>query len=78
MFETELNFFIEHQKELLAKHKGQVLILRGTEVAGAFDTALDAYNNALSRFDLGTFMLQPCEDGPSAYTVTLTSHEVLV
>jgi hypothetical protein len=73
VFDTELKYFIAHQDELVAKHRGKVLVIRGENVEGAFGSALEAYLSAKARFDVGTFMIQPCEPGPSAYTVTINS-----
>ena len=73
MFDKELQFFIAHQDELVAKHQGKVLVLRGESVEGAYESALAAYVAAAERFKAGTFMLQPCEPGPRAYTVTISS-----
>jgi hypothetical protein len=73
MFERELNYFIAHQDELVAKHPGKVLVLRGENIEGAYDSALQAYLAVQKRFPLGTFMIQPCQPGPAAYTVTISS-----
>ena len=71
MFEKELQFFIANQDDLVKRFRGTVLIIRGDEVVGAFPTAMDAYSSASERFPAGSYMLQPCEPGPSAYTVTI-------
>jgi hypothetical protein len=76
MFDAELGFFIAHQDELVAKYRGQTLILRGENVEGVYDSPLAAYVEGQKRFPLGTFMIQPCEPGPSAYTVTINSVRV--
>ena len=73
MFEEELEFFIAHQDELVKKHRGKVLVIRGQSVEGAYDTTLAAYLSAQKQFQAGTFMIQPCEPGPGAYTVTINS-----
>ncbi|MEQ1898725.1 MAG: hypothetical protein ABL971_15225 [Vicinamibacterales bacterium] len=73
MFDTELSYFIAHQNELVARHHGKTLVIRGEHVEGAYATPLDAYLAAQKQFALGTFMLQPCESGPRAYTVTISS-----
>ena len=73
MFDTELHYFIAHQDDLVAKYPGKVIVLQGTEVRGAYDTPLQAYLDASARLEPGTFMLQRCEPGPAAYTVTLNS-----
>lgn len=73
MFDRELAFFIAHQDELVAKHRGKALVIRGERIEGAYSSALEAYLAAQKQFPLGTFMIQPCEPGPDAYTVTINS-----
>ena len=73
MLETELNFFIAHQDELVGKYLGKVLVIKGAEVVGVYDTPLKAYLSAKKEYAPGTFMVQPCIPGPDAYTVTVTS-----
>ena len=71
VFEKELAFFISNQSELVQKYAGKILVIRGDDVAGVYDSALQAYLEAKKQFAPGTFMLQPCEPGPEAYTVTI-------
>lgn len=71
MFDQELAYFIANQKELVSRHDGKVLVIRGREVVGVYETALEAFTKAQERFALGSFMIQPCAPGPEAYTVTI-------
>jgi hypothetical protein len=48
-------------------------VLRAERVEGVYKTLLEAYLDARSKFEDGTFMIQPCRPGPDAYTVTLAS-----
>ncbi len=73
MFATELSYFIAHQDELVAKHQGKTLVIRWEHVEGAYASHLDAYLAAQKQFAPGTFMLQPCEPGPRACMVTISS-----
>ena len=73
MFETELKYFIAHQDELVAKHHGKVLLIRGERVDDVFNSPLEAYLAAQKKYAPGTYMIQPCEAGPNAYTVTLST-----
>lgn len=73
-FNEELDFFIDHQDELVRQHGGKVLVLKGRAVVGVHKTALEAYLEAQKKYKLGTFMIQPCEPGTDAYTVTISSH----
>jgi hypothetical protein len=77
MFDKELAYFIEHQDELVLKYPGKTLVLQGATVQGAYDSPLAAYTDALKKFGAGTFMIQPCQPGPGAYTVTLNSSAAL-
>jgi hypothetical protein len=76
VFDAELSYFIEHQDELVALYQGKVLVIRGREIAGVYDSPLQAYLEARRRFDAGTYMIQPCVPGPRAYTVTINSSVV--
>ncbi len=78
MFEKELKFFIKHQKELVSKHRGKVLVIVGDEVVGVYSTMLQAYTEAQKSHKLGTFMLQPCKPGPEAYTATISTNCIAV
>lgn len=73
MFEKELAFFIAHQDELVARHEGKTLVIRGENIEGVYRSPLEAFLAAQRQFTVGTFMIQPCEPGPSAYTVTINS-----
>lgn len=35
MFKQELQYFIDHQDELVRQYRGQVLLLKGQQVVGA-------------------------------------------
>ncbi len=73
MFEVELNFFIQNQDELVKQHGNKVLALKGAQVIGVYATLNEAYFETQKQHALGTFMLQPCKPGASAYTVTFSS-----
>jgi len=71
MFQEELAFFIQNQEKLVREHEGKILVIKGNEVLGVYDTPLQAYTEAQKAHPLGTFMLQPCIPGPEAYTITI-------
>ena len=73
MFDKELAFFIAHQEELVGKHRGKILVIRDEQIEGIYASPLEAYLSAQKQFPPGTFMIQPCEPGPDAYTVTINS-----
>lgn len=71
MFKDELEFFIANQDDLVQRYNGKVLVIKGQEILGVYETTLDAYLDAQKEHALGTFMIQPCAPGPDAYSVTL-------
>jgi hypothetical protein len=73
MFEEELKFFISNQDDLVKKYRGKVLVLKGKTVLGAYSSPLEAYIEAQKEHKIGTFMIQPCEPGVDAYTVSIAS-----
>ena len=76
MFDRELQFFIANQDRLVANHGGKTLVIKGEEVVGVHNNPLEAYLEAVKKYEPGTFMIQPCAKGSDAYSVTITSHEI--
>ncbi len=76
MLEKELQFFIDNQERLVKEHRGKTLVIKDEKVVGVYDSTLEAYVESLKKYEPGTFMIQPCNEGTDAYTVTITSHEL--
>lgn len=76
MFEKELNYFITHQQELVQQYPRKVLVLKDENVVGAYETVLEAYLKAQEKHEIGSFMIQRCEPGVDAYTVTISSTNI--
>ena len=68
-----LDWYIEHQKDLSTKYNGKVLLIVDQSLVGAFDSMQDAYAAALKKYTPGSFTLQPCSPDPDSYTLTLYS-----
>ncbi|MGH9491373.1 MAG: hypothetical protein ACRD17_12750 [Terriglobales bacterium] len=68
----EFDFFTAHQVELVEKYAGKAIVIRGGAVESAYGTPLEAFLEARARFAPGTFMVQVCAPGPSAYSLTLS------
>ncbi|MHC1725448.1 MAG: hypothetical protein AB9866_05450 [Syntrophobacteraceae bacterium] len=73
MFSEELNFFITNQERLVREYKGKVLVIKGQAIIGVFSDPLVAYLEVQKEHVPGSFMIQPCEPGPDAYTATIAS-----
>lgn len=76
MFSEELEFFIVNQEQLVSQFPGKTLVIKDKRVIGIYNNPLEAYVETLKVYELGTFMIQPCEEGPGAYTVTISTQEV--
>jgi hypothetical protein len=77
MLRDELQFFIANQDDLVRQYRGKVLVIKEKKIIGVYSSPLEAYIEAQKQHELGTFLIQPCEPGSEAYTVTISSHEVL-
>ena len=73
MFEKELEYFIAHQDELVSKYKDKTLVIKDCQVVEVCDSPLAALLKAQEKYELGTFMIQPCIPGQGAYTVTIST-----
>ncbi|MCH7828466.1 hypothetical protein IH982_01190 [Patescibacteria group bacterium] len=73
MLEKELKYFIDNQKELVAKYEGRFLVIRDQKVQGVYNTEIEAYNEAKNKFELGTFLIQRALSGKEGYTQTFHS-----
>ena len=76
MLEKELKFFINNQERLVKEHRGKTLVIKDEQVVGVYESPLEAYVESMKKYEPGTFMIQPCNEGADAYTVTITSHEL--
>jgi hypothetical protein len=59
--EKEYQYYLEHQQELADQHSGKVLVIKGQQVIGVFDSDFEAVRATSSQHELGTFLVQRCE-----------------
>jgi hypothetical protein len=71
--EKELDYYIKHQDELIKQYEGKYLLIKDQKVVGSYDTELEAYQDAKSKYELGSFLIQPCLPGEQNYTQTFHS-----
>lgn len=74
----EFDYYLEHQKELVAKYRGKFVVIKGREVIGVFDSELEAIKETSKHHELGTFLVQKCEPGAESYTHTYHSRVAFV
>ena len=72
-FSEELAFFIANQENLVRDYQGKFVAIKGQKILGVYSDAISAYTETQKDYPAGTFMIQPCEPGPTAYTVIITS-----
>jgi hypothetical protein len=73
MLEKEFNYYLEHQNELLKKYNNRYLVIIGEDVVGDYENRKQALFKSKEKYDLGTFLIQKCTEGDSAYTATFQS-----
>jgi hypothetical protein len=66
--EKDFKYYLNHQDELVQKYNGKYIVLNDTHVVGAYDDYADAFYSSLEKYKPGTFMVQLCTPGDSAYT----------
>lgn len=71
MLHDEFLYFINNQDELVRRYRGKYIVIKGQTVIGEYRSEWDAYSETQKKHELGTFLIQKCEAGPSAYTVVL-------
>ncbi len=71
MLSEEFEFFIQNQDQLVRRYEGQYIVIKNQEVIGSYPSEWKAYTEAIKTHTLGTFLIQKCEPGPSAYMVRL-------
>lgn len=76
MLDTEYKYYLEHQQELLEHYRGRFLVIIGKSVVGDYDSQAEAYLDSIKKYELGSFLIQECTDGPSGYTQTYHSRVI--
>lgn len=62
MLENEYKYYENNKTEFLDKYFGRFLLIKNTELIGAYASEEEAYENALkNKFEVGTFLIQECK-----------------
>jgi len=75
--QKQLDYFKSNQDELVKKYEGKFLVIKDEKVQGIYETEIEAYTDAKSKFNLGTFLIQLCLPGQESYTQTFHSRVAL-
>ncbi len=74
---NEFLYYLAHQDELVEQYNGKVIVLLDHAVVATYPTVEDAYFASIKQYKPGTFLIQLCTPGPSAYTVRAHSRYLL-
>ena len=77
MLEREFKYYKDHQKELLLKYQGRVVVIIGETVIGDYGSEIEAIEATKKDHPLGTFLVQKCEPGKDSYSMTFHSRVAL-
>lgn len=78
VLKKELDFYRANQDEMVAKYDGKVIAIKDGVVLGVFETDLAAVTEVRKSYELGTFLVQRVSEGDEAYTVTISSPDVVI
>lgn len=69
----EFQYYLDHQEELVKKHRGSFVVIKNCKVIGVFADELEAVTETQKEHELGTFLVQKCEPGSDSFTQTYHS-----
>ena len=76
MLDKELEYFAQHRDEFVREHSGEFVVIVGNEILGFYPSEIDAYSNAMSNHELGTFLIRRCVPESEQPTATFYSSRV--
>lgn len=76
MLETEFKYYKDNQEELVKRYKDKFLVIAGNEIAGVYNTQLEAYTEAKKKYEPGRFLIQHCLPGKNSTTQTYHSRVI--
>ena len=76
MLEREFRYFVAHQDELVKKYEGRFIVIVDDAVVGDYSSDGEAYLEVTKTRKPGTFLIQHCIPGPTAYRQSFNSRAV--
>ena len=74
--EQEFEYYLKNQADLIKKHSGRYVVIKGEELIGVFDSKAEAIIETSKAHEMGTFLVQKCSPGSEAHTQTFHSRVV--
>jgi hypothetical protein len=69
----EFEYYLANQDDLVSKYKDKYVVIKDSQVLGAYDSEIEAIQQTSKEHELGTFLVQKCEPGEESYTQTFHS-----
>ena len=69
----EFKFYLDNQEFLVNQYDGRVIVIKGGQVLGDYDSDAAALSETRKSHQLGTFLIQLVSTGQEAYTQTFHS-----
>ena len=76
MLAEEFEFYLANQDAMVEQHDGKVIVIKGYEVIGEYDSELEAFTKTVEHHERGTFTIQRVSAGSKDYTATFHSPRV--
>lgn len=76
MLDKEFKYYLDNQNELVKKYNHRFLVIKDCKVIGDYESYDKALFETSKTHELGTFLIQECTEGDSAYTQTFHSRVV--
>lgn len=67
------DFYLANQESLVRKYEGKFIVIKGTEILGAFDNEMQAVEKVSKSHPVGSFLVQFVSPGSDSYTQTFHS-----
>lgn len=76
MLDEEYKYFEKNKEDLLKKHENKFIVIKKSQVIGAYDTEKEAYEETVKNHEVGTFLIQKCVKNEKEMTQTFHSRTV--
>lgn len=77
MLKDEFQYYLNHQSELVSQYEGKFIVLKDEKIIGVYDSNAIAYSETLKNHELGTFLIQFCQEGSDSYSQTFHSRVII-
>ena len=74
MLRDEFLYYLDNQAKIAEVHEGKVLVIKDKKIVGVYDSETAALKESVKKFELGSFLIQPCSADPESVVITLHNH----